>query len=138
MFGRSTGMSVGLTAGLIWGALGVSGAAAAPSGALRPILSGGSTASTQVAERGFQGCPGGGGMPGDFGTYRCYKGYGGGGFYYGPGPYSFGGAGEPMYYGVFSRPDHPRHAATGCEGLHAKAVDTGSKFWWRKYHACTG
>jgi hypothetical protein len=47
---------------------------------------------------------------------------------YYPGFYS------PYYYGYYDYYDDD----DGCEYLRVKALDTNSRYWWRRYRACLG
>ena len=38
-------------------------------------------------------------------------------------------------YGYYYAPDY-YYAPTSCGWLHYKAVETGSRYWWRRYRAC--
>ncbi|MGZ5852160.1 MAG: hypothetical protein ACXWJH_06270, partial [Hyphomicrobium sp.] len=67
------------------------------------------------------------------------------------GAYNHPGPGARVYGGNFGRVHHRRGYGViigsgyygdyygysdGCEWLHARAVSTGSRYWWRRYEDC--
>ena len=78
-------------------------------------------------------------------------GHGGGGFH-GGGGHGFHGGGYRGYgygFGLYAPYtywdyDYPSYGyydgyyGGRCAGLHARAVETGSRYWWRRYRACIG
>lgn len=103
--------AVSALAVLAAGALAATSAGATPAGAPSQRPGHGPPAMIQTHGH-FHG--GGGG----FGRGRFY-----GGFY--------------PSYGYYYAPDY-YYAPTNCGWLHHKAVETGSRYWWRRYRACIG
>ena len=63
----------------------------------------------------------------------------------GPGPRVYGWQGGPQRhfhhrrgFGVIVGDGYydDNYYAGGCEWLHERAVETGSRYWWRRYEAC--
>lgn len=72
---------------------------------------------------------GGGGFRGG---HRGY--YRGGGLYFAA-PFAYT---SPYYYDDADDYDYGYSYGRGCARLHQKALDTGSRYWWRRYRACRG